>query len=474
MSIHPFSEEQIIQRLLFDNPWWSKHEVDSFYIKMKKRLYFNLFHKLVTQKSVNRAVVLMGPRRVGKTVMLFHTIQELIDTGVDPKKIIYLSIETPIYNRLPLEHLFNLARKALKDESHEGYYLFFDEIQYLRDWEIHLKTLVDSFRSTRFVVSGSAAAALKLKSDESGAGRFTDFALPPLTFHEYIHLLDLEGLIIPTRKVWNGTERNFYDTFDINALNEHFIRYINFGGYPEVIFSPSMQEDAGRYIRNDIVDKVLLRDLPSLYGIGDVQELNSLFTTIAYNSGGEFSLEELNQSSHVEKNTIKKYLQYLEAAFLIQIIHKIDQNARNFKRASHFKIYLTNPSLRSALFSPITLNDPLLGNMVETAVFSQWQHRSDTYIRYARWAKGEVDIVGLNQRLKPAFAIEIKWSNRYFEKPFELKSLLSFLKENQFSEAIVTSIDKTGRKEAQGLGLEFFPASIYAYTLGRNAVEMKK
>jgi predicted AAA+ superfamily ATPase len=474
MSIHHFSEEQITQRLLFDNPWWSKNEVDSFYSKMKKRLYFELFMKLVSQHDINRAVVLMGPRRVGKTVLLFHAIQKLIDSGVDPKKIIYLSVETPIYNRLPLESLFNLARKALKDESYEGYYVFFDEIQYLKDWEIHLKTLVDSFKTTRFVVSGSAAAALKLKSDESGAGRFTDFALPPLTFHEYIHLLDLEGLIIPSKKVWSGTERNFYNTFDINQLNDHFIRYINFGGYPEVIFSASMQEDAGRYIRNDIVDKVLLRDLPSLYGISDVQELNSLFTTIAYNSGGEFSLEELNQSSHVEKNTIKRYLQYLEAAFLIQIIHKIDQNAKNFKRVSHFKIYLTNPSLRSALFSPISVNDPLIGNMVETAVFSQWQHRSDTFIHYARWAKGEVDIVGLNQRQKPAFAIEIKWSNRYFEKPADLKSLVSFLKENQLKEAIVTTIDKTGRKDWQDLALEYIPASLYAYTLGRNAVEMKK
>jgi len=65
----------------------------------------------------------------------------------------------------------------------------------------------------------------------------------------------------------------------------------------------------------------------------------------------------------VAKNTIKKYISYLEAAFLIKIVHRIDN-----------KIYLTNPSLRCALFSPIKETDPFAGNLVETAIFSQWHH----------------------------------------------------------------------------------------------------
>ena len=64
-----------------------------------------------------------------------------------------------------------------------------------------------------------------------------------------------------------------------------FIDYLNYGGYPEVVFSEEIRENPGQFIRHDIIDKVLLRDLPSLYGISDVQELNSLFTMIAYHSG---------------------------------------------------------------------------------------------------------------------------------------------------------------------------------------------
>jgi predicted AAA+ superfamily ATPase len=82
---------------------------------------------------------------------------------------------------------------------------------------------------------------------------------------------------------------------------------------PEAVLSITAQEDSARYIKSDIIDKVLLRDLPSIYGIADVQELNALFTTIAYNTGNEISLESLSQSSGVSKSTIKKYLTYLNS-----------------------------------------------------------------------------------------------------------------------------------------------------------------
>ena len=75
----------------------------------------------------------------------------------------------------------------------------------------------------------------------------------------------------------------------------------------EVSLSKEIQANPGRYIKSDIIDKVLLRDLPSLYGIQDVQELNSLFTTIAFNSGNEFSYDNLSTTSGVSKNTIKNY-----------------------------------------------------------------------------------------------------------------------------------------------------------------------
>ena len=94
---------------------------------------------------------------------------------------------------------------------------------------------------------------------------------------------------------------SFFSTKNIDLINEQFLYYLNFGGYPEVICSPQIQADPARFIKSDIIDKVLLRDLPSLYGIGDIQELNYLFTTLAFNTANEISLGELSSNSGVAK-----------------------------------------------------------------------------------------------------------------------------------------------------------------------------
>jgi uncharacterized protein len=269
-------EEDILRRIRLENPWWeAPHTTTEQYRSWQPRAYLKLFLPRVRETSIRRAVVLMGPRRVGKTVMIHHAIQALLDEGVFPKSICYFSVDSPLYNTLSIEKFLNYYSKATGiGLASTQLYFFFDEIQYLKEWEIHLKSLVDSYTNIKAVVSGSAAAALKLKSDESGAGRFTDFMLPPLTFYEYLELLK-EGDCV------RQPSAGYFVTDDIELLNKKFIYYLNFGGYPEVIFSPQIQADPARFIKSDIIDKVLLRDLPSLYGISDIQELNSLFTTLA-------------------------------------------------------------------------------------------------------------------------------------------------------------------------------------------------
>lgn len=467
-----------IERLQYENPWWTSGNVQQTYQDMSKRLYFDLFYPFVKETDIKRAVVLMGPRRVGKTVMMYHTIQELIKENIVPRKIFFIGIDNPIYMHLSLEDILLLAKEAVQLNNLEGCFVFFDEIQYLKDWERHLKVLVDSYPKTKFVVSGSAAAALRLQSSESGAGRFTDFMLPPLTFHEYIHLKGLHHLVQPKTIMYNGKEIPFFITHDNKTFNKEFFHYMNFGGYPEVVLSEKIQSDMGRYVKNDIVDKVLLRDLPSLYGIKDVQELNSFFSYLAYNTGNEFSFERLGKDSGIAKEIIKKYLEYLEAAFLIKVIHKIDDNAKKFKRVTSFKVYLTNSSLRTALFSPIVETDKETGNMVETAIFSQWMHRENLDLKYARWkmgrSEGEVDIVLLDNKLfKPQWCVEIKWSNRYVEKPLELNSLIYFCKQNNFKATLVTTIDISDNKTIEEINITYVPAAVYAYNIGVNTLEIK-
>lgn len=468
IAMQTIESTEIIGRIRIENPWWGNgHTISETHRGMKPRAYFDLFLPLVKTADVRRAIVLMGPRRVGKTVMIHHAVQALLADGVSPNSLCYFSVDHPIYNGLGLEQLLGYYQQASGvDYKTEPIYVFFDEIQYLRKWEDHLKSLVDTYPNIRSVASGSAAAALRIKSNESGAGRLTDFLLPPLNFYEYLSLLNKTDLLDEDRD-------GGYVAKDIDRLNEQFLAYLNFGGYPEVIFSETIQADPARFIKSDIIDKVLLRDLPSLYGIDDIQELNYLFTTLAFNTANEISLGELSQNSSVAKNTIKRYIDYLEAAFLIKVVHRVDQTARRFRRANFFKVYLTNPSMRAALFSPLQPDDTAVPSLVETAVFSQWFHSVDT-LHYARWSDGEVDIVMLDPQQKAMWAVEVKWSDQYCDHPRKLASLIEFCHNNELKDTLVTSRTRAMTCTVEGITMPFIPASVYCYTVGYNIVQGRR
>ncbi len=458
--MRPISEDSIKNKIKLLNPHWESGDVESDLRKDKKRKYFDLFYPLVISK-VQRAVILMGPRRVGKTVVLWQTIQTLLESGKSPEKILYLSLDVPLLHPYSLEQLLDLYKEIFKLNNLKGTVIMFDEIQYLKNWDVQLKVLVDTHKKTKFIASGSAASALKRKSDESGAGRFTDFMLPALTFYEYLDLLNLTDLV---KK-------------DIKKLNQQFINYLNYGGFPEAIFSKEIQKNPKRFIRGDIIDKVLLRDLPSLYGIQDTQELNRLFNALAYQTGNEVTYEGLSKASGIAKNTIKRYIEYLEAAFLIRTIKRVDDSGKRFKRTNYFKVYLTNPSMYPAIYGLVSEEDTeTIGHLVETAIFSQWGHSPDSMdlVYYARWkgGKGEVDLVVAPNNL-PLYCLEVKWSDRSVDRPEELKSLLHFCKQNNLTEALVTTKTMKSQRQYGGITFNFEPSSAFCYMIGHNVIAMK-
>jgi predicted AAA+ superfamily ATPase len=463
MALQTIPNDAVLFRMRQDNPWWQTGEIPEPMAAMESRLYLRRLVDRTTAAAPRRAVVLMGQRRIGKTVLMYHAIRELLTPRdlderppVEKHNIFYLPLDTPLYSGRPLEDLLRLFAQARGNSEgepaqNEKLYVFFDEIQYLKDWDVHLKALMDApaYRHIQFVVSGSAGAALRRGSQESGAGRFTDFYLPPLTFFEYCQLR-------PSGKI-AADETDA----DVSVLNSAFEDYLQFGGYPELAFAEN--PDVRRY-GSDVVEKVLLRDLPALYGISDVPELNRLFNVLAYNSGQEISLDALSQSSHVAKNTLQRYLEYLEAAFLIYRLERVDDTAQHFKRARRFKIYLTNPAMRTALFGTPLDEDWAL--LVEAAILSQMD-LSRHNMRYASWndqggrAGGEVDFVELDNHFKPVRLVEAKWTDRFVARPNELASLRAFCQTHRdtLQSVIVTTKTLKAKQHLFGVDIDFIPAA---------------
>lgn len=436
---------------------------------MRPRAYLEPVRELLTDAELRRAVVLLGPRRVGKTILIHHLIADLLAQGVDGRRIAYVEMDHPLLHGQTLQALVACIEAATGPRDGLRY-LFFDEIQSLKDWEKHLKPLVDHRPDLRILVSGSAAAALKRKSTESGAGRFTDFLLPPLTFSEYLTLRDEPpGMVIErTGDAW------LLKHLDLDTLNQQFVRYVHWGGFPELALSSTVQRDPGRFVRSDIVDKVLLRDLPQLYGIQDIQELNALFTRLAFNTAQEVSLEELSKRTGVAKPTMVRYVEYLEAAFLLRRVWRVDQDGQRYRRERGFKVYLTNPAMYTGLFGATDPEHPDFGHLVETALYAQRFHEG-ARLNYARWGKGqEVDMVVTGPALRPVEAIEIKWSDRPVEDAQATAALRQFTAQHRLPRAICTTRTQTVGLTTDGSSpTQFVPAAVLAYLWGMQAVERR-
>jgi hypothetical protein len=192
---------------------------------------------------------------VGKTVILKHLVRRLLDGGVPAVAILYASLATPLYSRGSLESLVRLFVEQHQHPATGQYWIRSDEVQYLKDWEVHLKSLVDTCPHIRFTARGSAAAALRMKIRGSGAGRFTEFVLPPLSFAEYLRFAGRDESLISEREDEAGAPR--YLATDIDSLNDEFLSYRNFSGFPEAVASAAVRADPVRFLRQDIIDKVL-------------------------------------------------------------------------------------------------------------------------------------------------------------------------------------------------------------------------
>ncbi|MCF4123811.1 ATP-binding protein [Methylobacterium sp. SyP6R] len=469
------SDIDIQRRIERDNPWWVNSVWTIPEATSPRRVYFEPFKQLALNFSVRRAAILLGPRRVGKTFMIKQLLHEAMIAGIEPSNVLYASIDTPVYSGISLEKFLSLmpAKNGQK-------LVVFDEIQYLKDWEIDLKDLVDSYKDVKFVATGSAAAALRLKSQESGAGRFSEFMLPPLTFYEFLVFLGEDDALIERRERSErlpGVALHYFAPVDIQKLNARFVDYLNFGGYPEAVINTAIRNNPEQFIRNDIIDKVLLKDLPSLYGIEEIQELNKLFSFLAYNAGHEANLENISQGSGLAKPTIKKYIEYLEKAFLIIKVSHVDENCKSLQRERNFKIYLNNPSMRAALFGPVYEEDTdAICHLAESAIYSQWQHAINfRQLRYARWKnEGEVDIVMLSSHSqRPDWIGEVKWSDRYNSRPYDQYKHLQFMlkKHKNVRSAFLTTKTISDEIVLEGVKLRIIPSSVYCYTVGRNITD---
>lgn len=413
------SDEQVIKALRQYNPWWRMPSAIREESKPQKRLAFYEALKVLNHKSIRRFAVLSGVRRVGKTTILYQMIDSLMDGGIHPQNILYATFDNPILKLVHVEKVLSIYESLYPTEGTK--YLFFDEIQYTDNWELWMKVIYDSRKDIRLAATGSASPILEKGSADSGTGRWSILKIPTLSFYEYCMLLGLERPQLPEDLQVSGlvrkTEAELGHLMGCFApLQNHFNRYLTIGGFPELVLS---DDDfyAGRMLREDVVDKVIKRDVLTMFSIRSPLLMEKLFLYLCMNSTQIFNASTAaKELENISVATIDSYLYALEMSNLIYLSKPMDVGGKGALKGRP-KIYIADAAIRNAVLmaDDVLSEESELGTMVETAVykhivsFYQGITVQPGYFRKAKGNQKEVDVVVELPRQK--ILCEVKYRN---------------------------------------------------------------
>ncbi len=413
------NEERVIKVLWQYNPWWRTPLAIKEESKPQKRLaYYEALNTLM-HRSIRRFAVLSGMRRVGKTTILYQIIDHLIDEGINPKNILYVTFDNPILKLVNVENVLSIFESMYPIEGTR--YIFFDEVQYTDNWELWMKVIYDSRKDIRLIATGSASPLLEKGSADSGTGRWSVLKIPTMSFYEYCRLLDLDSPTLPENLRLSELNRmspaQLGDLMNqFTPLQNHFNRYLMIGGFPELVLSDD-DAYAQRMLREDVVDKVIKRDVLTLFNIRSPLLMEKLFLYLCMNSTEIFNAttaaKELENTS---VTTIDSYIRALEMSNLIYLAKPMNVGSKGALKGKP-KIMIADAAIRNAvlMIDDVLSDERELGAMVETTVykhmvsFYQGSPASLGYFRNAKDNQKEVDVVVELPRQK--ILCEVKYRN---------------------------------------------------------------
>ncbi|MDX9750375.1 MAG: ATP-binding protein [Flavobacteriales bacterium] len=460
------------------NPWWATGKAP--HVPTYRRTAFAATRSYLTHPTLSRrAVLISGPRQTGKTTVL----KQLVDTHLAgqgaPLDIMYLSMEHPILKLAG----FDAILRAYETEVNPGdgpVQLLIDEIQHLKDWATYIKLTVDhATHRFRIVATGSAALEQKGRLAESGVGRWVTVPMPPLSFFEFFRIQGAEEpqlaeLPKPSELVkWSGQKLTTLSAA-FKGTMPLFRSYLLKGGFPETAKLADKDMELGqRLLREDVVERVLKRDMTALYGIRKVDELDRLFIYLCIHSGGILSIKSVADALGSNTTTVGNHLAALEQAHLVYKVQPIRMGGKNVLRAQH-KYYLADAALRNAVLlkGREVLDDATeMGLLVETAVLRHlkaFHYRELPIVGYWRDAatEKEVDLVIKGPGYHLASEIKYRGDGHVPRNA----GIVRYCGEEKVDIAfwVTKRDDDIGTQRIEGIDTPFLriPAHVFCYLLG--------
>ncbi len=461
------------------NPWWGGARLAG--VPSWRRAAFAEIDAWIKNPPGGRALLLSGARQVGKTTLFLQAIQDLIGRGVPPQNVLYATFDHPLLKLVGLETVLRLwAEHEVPAEGPQ--YLFLDEIQVVKDWQTWLKHQVDFEKHRRIAVTGSATP-LTREGQESGVGRWHTIRLATLSFFEYLNIREAEKPQVPEvaslAQLLKWPPHRFNKVAqDATPLVLLFNEYLLHGGFPQAALVADVST-AQRLLREDIVDKVLKRDMTALFGVRRIVELEQVFLYLCLHDGGILDIQGICKELQLKRPTVSSFVDLLESTHLVYRLLPFGYGKEVLRGRA--KVYLADPAIGPSVLlkgKGLLEDDTALGSAVETAFFKHvYSHYYRMSVGFSYWrdrAGHEVDIIAdVAGRLTP---FEVKYRNTDTGVG-SLKGLVKFCEQRHVERAyvITKSMDDFGVLELSAgtpkvLALKV-PAPLACYWLGSTELD---
>lgn len=446
-----------------DNEWWETGRVPRKFLGTYKR---TVLPELIKELENKKVTSLIGPRRTGKTTLLYQVIDHLIEKGISPKRIIYLNFDSPELRLKSGHNIRNcielFEKRILKEtvtKAKKQVYIFLDEIQKLENWGDQIKALFDLKISAKFFIAGSSSLRILQGSGESLLGRITHKILLPLSFREILKIkkdnINIETFDV-CKKSFSELEKLYSKFFTrLSEIGILFEDYIIKGGYPEAqdMELPELYRALDGYktltIKKDILDIMEVRDTASIDEL--LLLFSAQFTQLA-------SYGKLSNALGIRIESVKRYVSLLESAFFIKLSYLWAGSFTSVKKRR--KVFFIDNGMRNAITKEKDFGETEMGKLAENLVFTgilrrQFRESIDPKMFYWRDKSGnEVDFVWtVKGDLLP---VEVKFQKNIQKR--DMKGILSFMEKFNISKGFVITRNLFERRKTGGREIIFIPA----------------
>lgn len=330
---------------------------------------------LIAREQLPHIQILTGVRRCGKSTVFRLLMNKLMADGINPKSILNINLDAPVF--IPLWNdagrLREVVETAERLTGERVRYLFLDEVQQVRDWEVFVKAAYDACTYKKIYVTGSNSNLLAGRFSSMLSGRYLAAEVRPMSLSEILATIGI-------RSALDGYEA-------LPQVQRRVASVLRYGAFPEIVLS-DMEEDIKAELLHSYFESIVQKDCILYNSIRDAQLFYRCSNYLLQNAGNRFSLQQLGRAVGSNENTMNAYLGYLCQSYILADTRNFSFSQKETKRSEH-KCYCIDNGLIKA---NTTSHSPDTGRYFENLVYNELAGKGYRDISFAG-GQGECDFI---------------------------------------------------------------------------------